>query len=140
VRRHPLHPWLLVAVSVGGAAGALARAALEGWQPAPSGGFPWTTFAINVGGSLLLALLPAIGVVRRHQVLPPLLGTGVLGGFTTLSAFSEETRALIAGGHTGVATAYVVGSLAAGVLAVVLVDRVVDRAAREEFDTREGDL
>lgn len=140
VPRHPLHPRLVVAVAAGGAAGACARWALEAWHPAATGGFPWTTFGINVVGTLLLALLPASAVVRRHQVLPPALGTGVLGGFTTLSTFSEETRALVAGGRVGVAATYVLGSLAAGLLGVALVDRVVDRSAREQFDAEEGDL
>ena len=138
--RHPLHAWLVLAVAAGGAVGAGARWGLETWQPAPSGGFPWTTFGINVAGTVLLALLPASSFVRRHQVLPPALGTGVLGGFTTLSTFSEETRALINGGHTGLAAAYVVGSVAVCLVGVALVDLLVERSARDEFDAEEGDL
>ena len=138
--RHPLHPWLVLAVAVGGAVGALARWGLEAWQPPPAGAFPWTTFGINVSGTVLLALLPASAFVRRHQVLPPALGTGVLGGFTTLSTFSEETRSLVAGGHTGLAATYVLGSVAVCLVAVVLVDQLVERSAREEFDAEEGDL
>jgi CrcB protein len=130
----------VAAVAVGGAAGAVARWALELWHPASAGQFPWTTFAINVAGSLLLALLPASSWVRRHQVLPPALGTGVLGGFTTLSTFSEETRALVAGGHTGLASAYVVGSVGACLLAVALLDRLVARPARVQFEDEDGDL
>lgn len=138
--RHPLHPWLVLAVAVGGALGAGARWALEGWQPTAPGTFPWTTFSINISGTVVLALLPASRFVRKHQVLPPALGTGVLGGFTTMSTFSDETRALVAGGHTSLATAYVAGSVAAGLLAVALVDRLVDRAAREQFQAEDGDL
>jgi CrcB protein len=140
VPRHPLHPWLVVAVAVGGAVGACARWGLETWQPPSPGCFPWTTFGINVAGTVVLALLPASAFVRRHQVLPPALGTGVLGGFTTLSTFSEETRGLVSAGRTGLAAAYVVGSVAACLIAVALVDRLVERSAREEFDAEEGDL
>jgi CrcB protein len=139
VLRHPLHPALLVVVAVGGAAGAALRWALEAWQPAATGGFPWATFGINVAGSMLLALLPASALIRRHPLLPPALGTGMLGGFTTLSTYSEETRALLAAGHTGSAATYVVGSVAACLLGVALVDRFVAAPAREEFDADEGD-
>jgi CrcB protein len=140
VPRHPLHPSLLVAVAVGGAVGACLRWLLESWHAAAPGAFPWTTFAINLSGSVALALLPASGWVRRHPVLPATLGTGVLGGFTTLSTFSEETRALVAAGCTGRATAYVAGSVGACLVAVALVDRLVAAPARAEFEDEDGDL
>lgn len=129
-----------MAVAVGGASGACARWLLESWQPAAPGAFPWTTFGINVAGSVLLALLPASAVIRRHPLLPPALGTGVLGGFTTLSTFSEETRALVGAGSTALATAYVVSSLAACLLGVAIADRLVTRPARADFERQEGDL
>ena len=64
--------------------------------PDPVDGFPWTIFAVNVVGAGVLALLPAFAAVRRRELLPPLLGTGVLGGFTTLSTYSDQARALVA--------------------------------------------
>ena len=64
-------------------------------------GFPWTTFAINVTGSLALALLPAIGRVRPRPWLAAALGPGVLGGYTTLSTYAEQGRALLADGRLG---------------------------------------
>jgi CrcB protein len=131
---------VILAVALGGAVGALARWGLEAWNPATADGFPWTTFGINLAGSLLLALLPASALVRRNPILPPALGTGVLGGFTTLSTFSEETRALVAGGHSGLATAYVTASVGACLVGVAVVDRFVVRPARTEFDDQEGDL
>ena len=137
---HPLRVTLLLAVAVGGAVGACARWRLGSWFPVDPGSFPWTTFGINVTGSVLLALLPAVPAVRRHTVLGPALGTGVLGGFTTLSAYSEETRSLLAAGHTGLASAYLLGTLVACLVGVALADRFSTADERAAFDVEEGDL
>lgn len=138
--RSPLHPRVLGAVAAGGAVGAVLRWLLESRQPAGDGSFPWTTFAINVSGAFALALLPSYAVVRRHALLPPALGTGVLGGFTTLSTYSEESRALLAGGHHTLAAAYLLGTLAACLVAVTLADRLSTPPERAEFEAEEGDL
>jgi CrcB protein len=138
----PFHAQVIGAVAVGGAVGACARygLSLAFPDPADGAGFPWTVFAINVVGCLLLAALPAVQAVRRRVLLPPLLGTGVLGGFTTLSTYAEQTRALLAAGNAGLAAAYVVGTLAACLVAVALADRLSTLASRTEFDLEEGDL
>lgn len=116
--RHP-SPRLLLAVALGGAAGAVLRWLLG--EAVPTGrGFPWTTFGINVIGSFLLALLPAVAAVRRRPTLVAGLGPGLLGGFTTLSAYAEESRALWADGDGPVAGAYLLGTLVACVAAVAL--------------------
>ena len=138
-RRHPLHVYVLGAVALGGAVGAALRHLLTVLAPDDTG-FPWTTFGINVSGAFLLALLPASAWVRRHHVVPPLLGTGVLGGFTTLSAWSEQTRALVDAGAVATAALYVTGTLAACLAAVALADRFSAPAERAEFDEEEGDL
>jgi CrcB protein len=126
VSARPLHVSAVAAVAVGGAAGAVLRHLL-GEAFAPSG-FPWVTFAINVSGSFLLALLPALlshpAVGRRRPALAAALGPGLLGGYTTLSAYSEESRALLADGDLLVAVAYVVGTLVCCLLAVALADRL----------------
>lgn len=132
--------WVALAVSAGAALGAILRHLLSGALPVAPDQFPWTTLAINVAGSFLLALLPASARVRRVALLPPLLGTGVLGGFTTLSTWSVETRALYAGGHHGLALWYVLGTLAACLVAVAVADLVSSAASRAEFDEEEGDL
>jgi CrcB protein len=90
-------------------------------------GFAWTTLVINVSGSALLAALPAIESVRRRPSLATGLGSGLLGGYTTLSAYSEQTRALLADGRLVVAGAYALGSLAACVVAVAVVERLTGR-------------
>lgn len=138
--RHPLHLSVLGLVAIGGAAGASARYGISEAFPGTAGGFPWATFAINVVGSFLLAMLPALSVVRRNGRLPPLLGTGVLGGFTTLSTYSAQARDLVADGAAGLATLYVTGTLAACLVAVAVADRFSTAAARREFEDEEGDL
>ncbi len=129
---------LVAAASAGGALGAVLRALVEVVQP-DLAGFAWTTFAINVAGALALAALPAVGWVRRSDTLTVGLGTGVLGGFTTLSATSEQARALVEGGRTGLAALYLVGTLAAALVAVAVAARLVGRSdgAGHEQEQRE---
>lgn len=134
----PAPPRLVAAVAVGGALGALARWSLG--EVAPDGdGFPWTTFSINLVGSLLLALLPAVAAVRDRQVLAVGLGPGLLGGFTTLSAWSEQSRALLADGQGAVAAAYLLGTLGACVAGVALASRLATPRERAEFALEGGD-
>ena len=120
---------VLAAVALGGALGAVLRWALGEALPDGSG-FPWTTFAINVGGSFLLALLPAFSVVRRREDLRAGLGPGLLGGFTTLSLYAEQGRALWADGDGPVAAAYLFGTLVACLAAVAAGSRFVPEEHR----------
>ncbi len=129
---------LLVAVAAGGAVGAALRHGLGTWLP-DGDGFAWTTFAINVSGALLLGLLPAVAAVRRSPVGTAALGPGLLGGYTTLSAYAEQTRALLDAGRAGPAAAYVVGTLVAGCAAVVLAGHWTTRAERDEVAAEGGD-
>jgi CrcB protein len=130
-------PRLLAAVAVGGALGAVARWGLGEAFPETSG-FPWTTFGINVAGSFLLALLPAFEAVRRSRTLALGLGPGLLGGFTTLSTYAEQTRALLADGRGALATAYVLGTLAVCLAAVAVAHRLSSPLAQHEFEDEEG--
>ncbi|TNM48146.1 CrcB family protein [Nocardioides albidus] len=113
-------PRLLMAVGAGGAVGAVARyAATE--VAADGSGFPWTTFAINVSGSALLAALLLLPLARRSSTWAAALGPGVLGGYTTFSATSAQARSLLADGRAGLALAYVAGTLLACLVAVTVV-------------------
>ena len=64
----------------------------------------------------------------------------MLGGFTTLSTCSEQTRALVASAHATTAGLYVVATLAACLAAVFLADQLSTVPERQEFDDEEGDL
>jgi CrcB protein len=97
-------------VALGGALGALARYGV-GLAAARLFGhtLPWGTLAVNVLGGLAMGVLAArIGPEHEHFRLA--LGVGVLGGFTTFSAFSLETVRLI-GHHPSLAIVYVLASV-----------------------------
>jgi CrcB protein len=127
-----------LAVALGGALGAVLRWALGDAVP-DGAGFPWTTFVINVSGTVVLASLPVFDAVRRRQVVAAALGPGLLGGYTTLSAYSEQTRVLLADGQTTTALLYLLGTLAACLIAVSVVSRLYPAAAGDEFAAEGGD-
>ncbi|MGH8177961.1 MAG: fluoride efflux transporter CrcB [Steroidobacter sp.] len=112
----------LLIVALGGALGSVARFKLSGlvlhhtiaWR------FPAGTFAVNVLGCLIAGVLA--GLVTKHDMFAAdtrlLLFTGVLGGFTTFSAFGVETMYLLKRGELLVAASNVVLSVAAGLIAL----------------------
>jgi CrcB protein len=104
---------LLLAVAAAGAAGALARYALALALPPADGGLPVATLVANLSGCLLLGLL--VGRAPRAAWARPVLGTGLLGGWTTWSALAVETDALLRGAPA-VAAGYLGLPLGAGVL------------------------
>lgn len=128
---------MMGAVAVGGAVGAVLRWLLGEGMP-DGAGFPWTTLAINVVGSAALAALPAAATVRRRPVLTVALGPGVLGGFTTLSAYAEQSRSLLAQGELVLATVYLAGTLAACLVGVRLGHLLSTPEAQVEFEDEEG--
>lgn len=125
-----LRPEAVAAVAVGGALGAVARWACT-QLAADGGGFPATTFAINVAGSLLLALLPALFDVRRRATLALFCGPGLLGGFTTMSTQALQVRTLVADGDTMIAGLYLGGTLAVALGAVLIAGRIRPRRLEE---------
>ena len=111
-------PVLLVAL--GGGLGAALRYLAGGWAAAAFGpGLPWGTWLINLAGSFLLGWLLA-RLDDGGEALRLLLGVGVLGGFTTFSAFSVELVGMINRAEIGLAAAYAISSVAGGVVAAFL--------------------
>jgi len=115
-------------VCLGGAFGTGARYLLGTWAVRAWGPrFPFGTLLINVLGSFLLVIISYLSMQQR--LISPdarvVLGTGVMGGFTTYSTFNYETLRLFQEGAIGAGLAYllatVVGCLAAGLLGVLLV-------------------
>ena len=112
-------------VALGGAIGALLRyqtgRLLTHWLgPNTVTAFPWATLTVNVLGSLAMGLLA--GYLARHgqggDQWRLFLGVGVLGGFTTFSAFSLELMVLIERGQAAQGLVYVVVSVLAGLSAL----------------------
>lgn len=91
-------------------------------------GVPGVTFAINVVGCFLLAALPVVIAGRRSPHLTLLLGPGFLGGFTTVSSWAVESRAMAAEGAVGSAGLYVVATLVTCACAAVI-GRLLARSA-----------
>lgn len=83
-------------------------------------GFPVGTMAINIAGSFAMGLIAALFVIKGElpQEWRLFLTTGVLGGFTTFSAFSLETALLYERGETLGAAAYVAASIILSIAAV----------------------
>jgi CrcB protein len=111
----------LIAVAAGGAVGSVARYLVVGQMTRWLGvSFPWGTLAVNVIGGLVIGLL-AEAMALKWSVSPDtrlFLITGVLGGFTTFSAFSLEVVALAERGALGSALIYIVASVVLSVGAV----------------------
>jgi CrcB protein len=136
----------LAVVILGGAVGSVLRYAVTRAVHPAADGFPTATLIINLTGSLLLgALLVAVTEIwRPHHLLRPLLGTGVLGGYTTFSTFALEVR----GTSSGIASGYLLASVVGGVLAawtgMSLVRRIKPRfaiaAEHEAVDDVDPDL
>jgi len=108
----------LLTVMLGGALGSGARYALGTAVTARMGsGFPWHTLAVNLLGGLAMGVL-AGGLARSGESEPLrlLLGVGMLGGFTTFSAFSLDTVRLFENGGASAALAYIAASVAGSLL------------------------
>ncbi|WP_309230061.1 MULTISPECIES: fluoride efflux transporter CrcB [unclassified Blastococcus] len=111
-----------VAAALGGALGALARWGVAEALPHEPAAWPWATLLVNLVGCLVLGVLVGRLFTRTANPpwLRPFLGTGVLGGFTTYSAFAVETVQLTEAGRPALAAGYVVLSVAGGVAAAGL--------------------
>jgi CrcB protein len=112
----------LATVALGGALGAALRFLAGAWAVRALGsGFPYGTIGVNVLGSLAMGAAAALVLERYPDASPVirnLLMTGVLGGFTTFSAFSLDALMLIEKGRMAAAAAYVGGSVTLSILAL----------------------
>ena len=109
----------VLAVAGGGAIGAVARYFMaSGIQRLTGAGFPWGTLAVNIVGALLMGLIveSAARFWTMSSELRLFLTTGVLGGFTTFSAFSLETALMIEKGDFVPAALYITASVVLTVL------------------------
>jgi CrcB protein len=111
----------ILLVALGGGLGAAGRYGVSLAMPAKPGEWPWATFGINVVGSLLIGVLA--GWLARNpdgEQWRLFLGVGVLGGFTTFSAYSLETLRMIERGDWAGGALYALGSVVAGLAAVAI--------------------
>lgn len=127
-----IHTRVVGVVALGGALGALARWAVAQALPHDPGRFPWATLLTNVLGCFLIGVLMVLVVEHwpEHLLVRPFIGTGILAGFTTFSTYVVDTRTLVATGRPAVAAAYLAGTLAVGLLAVVTGLRLAERVVR----------
>jgi len=104
----------LIMVALGGALGASLR-----FLVGLAVGFPLGTLAVNVVGSLAIGMVWVL-LAEKSPLLLPFLMTGLLGGFTTFSAFSLDTLRLLEAGRAGVAFSYVGASVILSLAACLL--------------------
>jgi fluoride exporter len=121
----------ILIVALGGAIGSVARYKLGGFalHHTQAWNFPVSTFSINIAGCLAIGVLAAL--VEHHDLFSPsvrlLLFTGVLGGFTTFSAFGYESVFLLRRGLFSIIASYVVLSVVGGLGAVFVGIKLIDQ-------------
>ncbi|MBM7790312.1 fluoride efflux transporter FluC [Tenggerimyces flavus] len=111
---------VVLVVGVGGAVGAAARHGADLLWPTAVSAFPLTTLWINVAGCVLIGVLMVIvaEVSSAHRLMRPFVGTGVLGGFTTFSAYAVDIQQRLQNGSAGIGLAYLGLTVLAGLVAV----------------------
>jgi len=112
---------MILWVAAGGALGSAARYLVNvaaGRLLGPE--FPWGTLAVNVAGSFVMGLLIALMALKMQvsQEVRAFLTTGVLGGFTTFSAFSLDFALLVERREAGLAALYVIASVGLSLAAI----------------------
>ncbi len=115
----------LIYIFLGGGVGSLLRYAIQLLMnnkfAAASLSFPWATFSVNIAGSFLIGLFYALSArLNMPSEIRLLLTTGLCGGFTTFSTFSNESLSLLRQGLYTTFAIYVGLSLALGILAAFL--------------------
>lgn len=111
-------PLLFLAVALAGGVGAALRYLLDVAVRRRTGErFPWGILAVNLTGALALGILSAL---PTDEALRAILGTGLLGGYTTFSAVAVTTALLAEEGRTRASVAYAAASFVGSVLAAAL--------------------
>lgn len=120
--RGPHRMTILLAVMVAGSIGVGLRYALDAAITARAGdGFPWSTLIINVAGAFILGVVIALLAGQpTGTVMRPAIGIGLIGGFTTFSAFALEAIALAEDGFPMRAAVYIAATNTVGVAAAVV--------------------
>ena len=115
-------------VALGGAVGAVLRYQIGLGVSRLAGAdntFPWATLAVNIAGSLAMGVLlgwlaRGTAAAQTAETMRLLVGVGLLGGFTTFSAFSAEMVTMLHRGEAGFALGYAAASLIAGMAAMII--------------------
>ena len=111
----------ILIVGLGSCAGGILRYLVLLALPPRESGFPTATFIVNIAGCLLIGLLYGLfsKYSETHSALCLLLTTGLCGGFTTFSTFSNEAVTMLQGGNIQMFLLYVIGSVICGILATI---------------------
>lgn len=112
---------VLLAVTLGGALGSLARYFVAGWvQSAAWPGFPWGIFVVNISGGFIMGLIVELSALKLHLApeIRAFLTVGILGGYTTFSTFSLDSVLLIERGAWLSAGLYIAGSVVLSIAAL----------------------
>ena len=125
----PVNARLLVAVAAGGMAGSLGRYAVSLALPHGPAAFPWSTLMVNLSGAFGIGLLVGYLVDRpgAHPFVRPVLGVGVLGGWTTFSALAIDAIRLAEGSAITALVGYLAATFLLGTLAVAAGTRAAQR-------------
>ena len=105
---------ILLAIAIGGAFGSIARHYVSsGIYNATGAAFPYGILGVNVMGGLIMGIVVELGALKLNYSpeIRAFLTTGILGGFTTFSAFSLDTALLIERGDWIGGAAYIVASV-----------------------------
>ena len=116
-----MQPNILLAIAIGGGLGSLARHYLSTLVYSFTGGtFPWGILIVNVIGGFAMGLIVELSALKLNlsPELRAFLTTGILGGFTTFSAFSLDSALLIERGEWIGAGSYIVGSVVLSIAAL----------------------
>lgn len=113
----------IIAIGLGGAIGALARYAVSSQITHVAGSaFPWGILIVNVAGCFLMGVIAELSALSWNlsPELRALLTTGILGGFTTFSAFALDSAVMIERGDWGATVLYVSASVLGSITALFL--------------------